>query len=259
MVSENVLSKEWRLLDLSYSSAFRNLALEEALARSMRPGQLPTVRIWTDQKAAVVGRFQEVEAEADTAFCEQNNIQVTRRFTGGGAVYHDKGNLNLSIVTPRQSGISLREIHDTNRAVVWNLLNELGLECVCVLPNSLEISGKKISGAAAALGRDYAFWHASILISTDTQMLERVLLPSRTPKSTRFIRSRWQPVITLERALGIHVEMEHVKCQLSRSFERSFGVGLTPGQLSKDEENLMESLFFCKYSTREWNFQGFSS
>jgi lipoate-protein ligase A len=250
------LSKEWRLLDVSYPSAFRNLALEEALARSMHPGDPPTVRIWTNQKAAVLGRFQEVDTEVDTTFCEKNNIQVTRRFTGGGAVYHDNGNLNLSIVTPRQSGISLVGIHESNRAVVSNLLDQLGIESTCVLPNSLEISGKKISGAAAALGRDYAFWHASILISTDTKMLERVLLPSRTAKSTRFIHSRWQPVTTVERILGIHVEIEQVKRQLSHSFERTFGVVLKPGVLAKKETDLTESLFTSKYSTREWNIQG---
>jgi lipoate-protein ligase A len=225
----------------------------------MHPGEVPTVRIWSNQKAVVVGRYQEVDAEVDTTFCEKNNIQVTRRFTGGGAVYHDNGNLNLSIVTPRQSETSLVGIHESNRAVISNLLDHLGVESTCVSSNTLETYGKKISGAAAALGRDYAFWHASILISTDTQILERVLLPSRTPKPTRFIHSRWQPVITVEQVLGIHVEMEHVKHQLSRSFERTFGARLRPGELSTNEADLTESLFFSKYSTREWNFQGSSS
>jgi lipoate-protein ligase A len=259
MVSKNQLIKEWRLLDLSYPSAYRNLALEEALARSMRSTHLPTVRFWTNQKAVILGRFQEVEGEVDTALCEENDIEVTRRFTGGGAVYHDNGNLNLTIATPRRSGLSLNAIYCTNRAVVSNMLEQLGVKTGCVLPNSLEISGKKISGAAVALGKDYSFWHASILISTDTEMLERVLLPGQTRRSTRFVRSKWQPVMTLENALGIHVGMEQVKRELSRSVERSLGVTLEAGQLCTDEANLVESLLVSKYSTREWNFQGLTS
>jgi lipoate-protein ligase A len=106
------------------------------------------------------------------------------------------------------------------------------------------------------MGRDFAFWHASILVSTDTDLLNQVLLPGKVPKQTKFIRSRWRPVVTLEMALGERVELEGVKHQLVSSYARSYEVGLEVGKLSIEEERLMESLHARKYRTVEWNLQG---
>ena len=216
------------------------------------------MRVWVNPRGVVVGRFQEVSAEVNVPFCEQNNIQVGRRFTGGGAVFHDEGNLNLTVVSSRQRGKSLNDVYKANSAIISNMLEELGVRSDYVPPNSIEISGKKVSGAAVAMGRDFALWHASILISTDTGLLRQVLLPSQSTKSSKFIRSRWQEVTTLDCALGKQVALEHVKHQLVRSCERSFGVSLEVGELSAEEEQLMEELFASKYSSREWNLYGFS-
>ena len=253
------MSGHWRLLDLSYPSAYQNLALEEALARSNWSGSIPTLRTWTNPLAVVVGRFQEVSSEVDVDLCQQNSIEIGRRFTGGGTVFHDKGNLNLTIVTPRQEGMSLSRLNEINCTVILNLLDQLGVQSKFVSPNSIEISGRKVSGAAAALGRNFTFWHASILVSTNTDLLNQVLLPGKVPKQTKFIHSRWRPVVTLEKALGERVELEGVKHQLIRSCARSYGVGLEVGKLSIEEEQLMESLHARKYRTSEWNLQGVCS
>jgi lipoate-protein ligase A len=250
------LNREWRLLDLSYSSAFENLALEEALARCNRSSSIPTVRTWTNPRAVVVGRFQEVSAEVDVDACRQNSVEIARRFTGGGAVFHDEGNLNLSIVTARQRDSSPSNLNKANCAVVLDLLDQLGVEGSFVPPNSIEISGEKVSGGAAALGRDFAFWHASILISTDTQLLGRVLSPSRTEKATTFIRSRWQPVITLDAALGRHLELNDVKEKLVASCAKVYGAKHEMGRLTAEEEQVMKSLLAGKYRSREWNLHG---
>jgi lipoate-protein ligase A len=250
------LNGRWRLLDLSYSSAFKNLALEEALARCNRATSIPTVRTWTNPPTVVVGRFQEISAEVDVDACRQSNVEIARRFTGGGAVFHDEGNLNLTMVAPRQRDSSLDNLNRANCAVVLDLLDQLGVEGKFVPPNSIEISGKKVSGAAAALGRDFALWHASILISTDTQLLGRVLFPSQTAKVTTFIRSRWQPVITLDGALGRHVELEDVKQKLVDSYGKVYGAEPETGRLFADEEHMMKSLYTVKYRSREWNLHG---
>jgi lipoate-protein ligase A len=259
MVKEHTLDGEWRLLDLSYASVFQNLALEEALARCSASEPRSTVRIWVDPRAVVVGRFQDVQTEVDVDLCQQNNIQIARRFTGGGAVFHDEGNLNLTIVTSRLRETSLIRFHEINCSVILNLFDQLGLEGNFVPPNSIEISGKKVSGAAAALGRDFALWHASILVSTHEHMLNRLLLPSRETRASNFIRSKWQPVTTLESALGTHVSLEEAKRRLVSSCERCYGVKLESGQLHADEEQLMTSLYVRRYSSPEWNLRGYQS
>jgi lipoate-protein ligase A len=216
------------------------------------------MRVWANPPAVIVGRFQEVVAEVDVDLCQQRNIEIARRFTGGGTVFHDAGNLNLSIVTRKEQGTPLTELHARNCTVISNSLGQLGVKSSYVPPNSIEISGKKVSGAAAAMGRDFVFWHASILISTDTGLLKQVLLPSQSGKSTKFIRSRWQEVTTLESALGKRAELEEVKHQLVRSCERSFGVTLEAGELSAEEERTVRALYASKYSSREWNLHGLS-
>jgi lipoate-protein ligase A len=250
------LNGKWRLLDLSYSSAFKNLALEEALARCNSARPLPTIRTWKNRRAVVVGRFQKVSAEVDVSACRRNNVEVARRFTGGGAVFHDKGNLNLTIVTPRQRDTSVTSLNESNCGLVLDLLNKLGTKGKFIPPNTVEISGKKVSGAAAALGRDFALWHASILISTDTRLLTQVLLPSQKAEATTFTRSRWQPVITLDIALGRHLELEEVKQKLVSSFEKIYGAKYEIERLSSDEEQMMKSLYTVKYLSREWNLHG---
>jgi len=203
----------------------------------------------------VVGRFQQVSLEVDVDLCHQKNVEICRRFTGGGTVFHDKGTLNLTVVAPRQEGLSLGKFNEINCTAILNSLDQLGAQGKFVSPNSIEVSGRKVSGAAAAMGRDYAFWHASILVSTDTDLLDRILLPARIPKQTKFIRSRWRPVVTLEQVLGERVELEDVKHELVRSFARSYEVGLEVGKLSKEEDRLVESLHARKYLTHEWNLQ----
>jgi lipoate-protein ligase A len=259
MVSGETLSGKWRLLDLSYVSVFENLALEEALALSNSSKPLPTVRTWINPQAAVLGRFQDISAEVNIDLCRQNSIEIARRFTGGGAVFQDKGNLNFTIVTPRRAGMTPTRLNQINCAIILDLIDQLGADGRFVPPNSIEISGRKVSGAAAALGRDFALWHASILVSTDTHLLNQVLLPSRPARATKFIRSRWQPVITLNSALGKHVELEDVKRELVRSFEKTYGVGLDVGGLSAGEEQLVESLYVRKYCSREWTLHGICS
>lgn len=204
----------------------------------------------------MIGRFQEVSAEVDVDFCQRNNIQIGRRFTGGGAVFHDQGNLNITIVTQRQRGMSLSQFHETNCTVITNVLDMLDAGCRYVPPNSIEIAGKKVSGAAAALGRDFAFWHASILVSTNEQMLNEVLQPSRTYRRSDFVRSRWQPVTALNSVLRTQVSVEEVKQLLVGSCESCFKMELEAGDLTHEERQLMESLHDRKYSSGEWNIHG---
>lgn len=257
MVTQTALEANWRLLDLSYPSVFQNLALEEALAYGTSSCIFrPTIRLWIDPPAVVVGRFQNVKTEVDTELCQENDVDIARRFTGGGAVFHDKGNLNFTVVMRRLEGIPLSKFHEINAAVILDSLHHLGLESTLVPPNSVVISGKKVSGAAAALSRDFALWHASILISTDTILLNRILSPSRHENATTHVRSRWQSVTTLQAALGRSVDIDEVKLQLLRSAQRLLGVSFEADGLRNDEELSMKSLYARKYLSNEWNFYG---
>jgi lipoate-protein ligase A len=250
-------SEIWRILDLSYPSASQNLALEEALVQGRLSGDFtPTIRVWVNPAAAVIGRFQDVKSEVDVEFCRQKGIQIVRRFTGGGAVYHDEGNLNFTMVAPKPERMGLLELHKTNSSIVKECLKRLGLKSEFTPPNSIEVSGRKISGAAAGFHRNLSLWHWSILVSTDLAVLRLVLSPSRRYFKTTRVRSRWRPVTTLEAALGRHMPLNEVKACLLRSFEKLNDANAEPLPLSDAEEKRMHDLFTSKYSSYEWNYLG---
>jgi len=257
MVTQEPTISSWRMLDLSYNSAFMNLALEESLARVSLSGEVvPTVRFWTNPRAVVIGRFQDVSAEVDLAQCDLSEVEVARRFTGGGSVFHDEGTLNFTVVTQRSERSSVSQFQEVNSRLVLDALGSMGISCSFRPPNSLLVHGRKVSGAAAALGRNFALWHCSILVDADTPLLEAVLVPSKTSMATRFVRSNWQPVTTLSTELSRSVTIEDVKLRIISSIERQFSVKLEDGKLSTKEEEQSKDLLIHKYSLREWNIYG---
>jgi len=244
----------WRKLRLSYSSAFKNLAVEEAMARAFSTGTQPSIRIWINPKAVVVGRFQEVANEVDLTQCESNQCQVARRFTGGGTVFHDDGTLNFSIVTGRAEGSTLGFL-EANTRVTLDFLAALGITGTVNPPNSILVEGHKVCGAASAVGKNFALWHCSILVNTNLQLLERTLAPSKTSTS-RYVRSRWQPVTTLSKLLSKPLSIDEVAQAIERSVERHFGIELEDGRISVEEGRLTEALFREKYMSDLWNLKG---
>jgi lipoate-protein ligase A len=130
LVTQKARVSSWRRLDLSYESAFMNLALEEALAlNTFSEGTqlLPTVRFWVNPRAVVIGRFQEASSEVDIARCKLSDVQVARRFTGGGAVFHDEGTLNFTIISKPSERPSVSEFQDQNLRLVLQAFDSLGL------------------------------------------------------------------------------------------------------------------------------------
>lgn len=247
---------EWRLLDINYDSVFRNLALEEALITCQQPAsETPKIRIWFNPPAIVAGRFQDIQLEADATLCMRKGIAIARRFTGGGTVYHDQGNLNVTIVT-WEPIIDLQTIQHRNIAIVKETLLRMGAESTITNSNSISVEGKKISGASLAVKRNLVLWHASLLVSTDLHTVTQVLSPSRKRFTTNRVRSRWQPVTNLQTALSRPVQTSEVKEQILNTVQDMFDTRLRPSQLSPSEENMTTRLHELKYATAEWNNEG---
>jgi len=248
---------EWRRLKLSYPSPFRNLAVEEALAHAVSIGvqKQPTLRIWSNPRTVVVGRFQEVAEEVDVQQCELNEVHIARRFTGGGTVFQDEATLNLTLVTRPEEGLSNLAFHELNLQLIREALDSLGIRS-STSRNSALIDGRKVCGAAAAVGLHFALWHCSILVETDTQLLRRVLAPSKSTTKSRFVRSKWQEVTTLTEALSRPISIKEVARALERTVENRLGMRLVTGQLAPEEEGLSETLYSDKYCSGKWNRHG---
>ena len=204
-----------------------------------------------------MGRFQAIDLEVDSTLCRELRIPIVRRFTGGGAVYHDEGNLNFTILN-RRTGEPLTTIHETNSSYIIAALKKLGLQSEHPIPNSVHVNNRKISGAACALSPNYVLWHASILVSTNTATLTRILSPSREALRSKFVRSKWSPVTTLNEHLSAPVNIETFSLQLTRSIRELTGVEIESGRLSEVEVERARSLYDRKYGLSTWNLHGTS-
>lgn len=158
---------------LPLNDAAFNLAFEEVLFRSLTPGHPGYFLLWQNRPAVIVGRHQNTAAEVSEAFLEANGIVAVRRITGGGAVYHDGGNLNYSFLIPNKSGAARPGPVD-GKALLEPLvaaLAGLGVAAECSGRNDLTVLGKKISGTAQFKCAGGTLFHGAMLIDVDMHML----------------------------------------------------------------------------------------
>lgn len=234
-----------------------NLALDEAIARSAGPH--PTLRLWRNGRAVVVGRFQLARAEVELAFAGATATPILRRFTGGGAVYHDPGNLNVSLVLDRDAP-PLAEQPDLARLpTLYGLLLEplaravegLGLP-VERTERDLLVGGRKVSGVAAWLGRERVLVHGTLLVDADLERLGRLLAGPGDPGNPRWERtkSRRMVVTSLAEALGRVPEAE----ALDQAIAAAFGFDPRyPSAPTTAEMTLARRLLETRYLDPAWH------
>jgi lipoate-protein ligase A len=234
----------WRLLDIEHDDPVLNLGIEEAILEKVGAGEVPnTIRLWRNTKPVVlVGKFQIPELEVNKQACRKYSATVVRRFTGGGTVYTDKGNLNYSIAVRRDDPIMpamIAEITPKLCTGVVEGLRILGLSAEFEPEGVyIRINGKKVSGTAGIVKRTVAFTHGTLLISSDIAKLDEILhvppYPS-TSKLRRFVRSVHREVTSLAVELRREITMDEVKSAIKRGFSRAFEVELKPGKLLESE------------------------
>lgn len=238
----------------------RNLALDEAIARSSGPH--PTLRLWRNGRAVVLGRFQLGAAEVDLGLAHRTGTPVLRRFTGGGAVYHDPGNLNISLVLPRDRPPLAAQPEVGGLPAVYGLLLEPLADAVRALGLQVErterdllVGRRKVSGVAAWLSRPRILVHATLLVSADLEALEALLAGPGAPGQPRWerTRSRRMPVTSLGRELGRIPEPATLAEALRRAFAAR-GLLFEPVDGPTEAEwALAERLLVDRYANPAWH------
>jgi lipoate-protein ligase A len=235
-----------------------NLAIEEAIPQTVGLGRTPnTVRFWHNSNTIVLGCFQSASLEVNFQACKELGTDVVRRFTGGGAVYHDSGNLNYAISLKRGHPLIPRDdlqlaFQRLSEGTVQGL-RALGVNAEFQPINDIQVNGLKVSGAAGSIRWDTIFHHGCILVGSDLSILAKVLNVAQVKLADKHVPSVRKRVTTIRDELGRDVSTSEVKNSVVKGIERTYNVKLESGNLTREELTLAQELYNEKYTRPEWN------
>ena len=225
-----------------------NLATEAYLMEKHQSG-FTTLFLWQNSPTVVIGRYQNPFLECDLNAMKSDNVILARRFSGGGAVYHDMGNLCFTF-------ISDRKLYDKN----WNFqviiaaLKRLGIKSQQSGRNDLLADGFKISGNAFQLTADRACHHGTLLVNCDMTRLPRYLTPDKKKLEAHGVRSVSSRVANIA-SINPDITVESLKSAIVDEFKTQTGADCMLCTLDK-QTMLKQPSFISVYeklSSDDWN------
>ncbi len=227
---------------------FFNLAAEEYLFRNYKED---VIMLWRNTPAVIIGKHQNPYREVNLAFAREIHLPVIRRISGGGAVYHDLGNLNFTFIRTGQAGDLVNYWAFLDPLV--SILNSWQIPCELSGKSDLMIRNRKISGNSQHVFKNRVMHHGTLLYTSDLETLSRALRNKTTRYRDRSIRSNRAPVANISDFLANPIPITQFQNQLSAELMRIF----TPStriHLSWSDKRSIHNLVQKKYGTWEWNF-----
>ena len=224
-----------------------NLAFEEYILTHRREGDY--LILWQNANSVIVGRNQISAQEVNREFAETHGISVVRRITGGGAVYHDLGNLNYSFICDADDMEKRTATRFTQPVVA--ALQGLGLDAEASGRNDILVSGCKVSGTASHINRGRVLHHGTLLFDSDAETITQVLTPDPLKLQAKGIRSVKSRVGNIRSFLSEDITLtqfwDYLKTALS-------GNGYAQGLVTEEEKQTILQLKAEKYDTWQWNY-----
>ncbi len=230
------------------TNSYFNLAAEEYFLKNSREDVL---MLWQSEPSVVVGKHQNVMSEVNMDFVRENNIPVIRRISGGGTVYHDLGNINLTQISASRKTDQLIDFRKFTQPVIA-FLKQFGLEASFEGKNNLMVNGKKFSGNSAHVFKNRVMHHGTFLYHTDLDRLEKVIRSGNSHITDKSIKSIRVTVKNISDYLKIPVTTETFMQRLELFLKDYYHISTTV-DLSPEEQQAIEKLVEEKYSRWEWN------
>lgn len=253
--------KNWRFISTETHSAVMNMALDEVCLNGIAAGKVPpTIRLYRWKPSAVsIGYFQSLKREVDIEKCKELGVDVVRRQTGGGAVYHDyEGELTYSVLAPVD--FFPKNIIESYRVIcgwIIDALNKLGIESEFIPINDIVTGGKKISGNAQTRRKGVLLQHGTILYKVDVKKMFSLLKIPDEKMRDKMIAAVEERVTSLT-ALNPELKFEELEGTFMDSFKLKAlslkpSLDIVDGEWSEDELSAARKLASDKYGAEEWN------
>lgn len=239
---------EEQLLEIYVSKKYdpyKNLALEEYLCRTCGKNKR-ILFLWQNESAVIIGRNQNAYEQCNMDFIDEHHIKIARRLSGGGAVYHDLGNLNYSIIGNETIGSK-----DEYLKIIMDSIRSFGVYATASGRNDIVASGKKISGTAYFSSGGVMCQHGCIMVNTDQEMMYRALRVKKDKLVSKNICSVYARTVNLC-DLCLDITVEQLSGQCIRTFSKKY-----PNYINADVNGIYKDdyykLLFEKFSSVQWN------
>ena len=230
------------------TNPYYNMAFDEYCLESL-PIDEPVFFLWQNRPAVIVGYNQEVNTEVNLDYLKEKGIDLVRRVTGGGAVYHDLENLNYTIVGRSED---LERDYPEYAALMMKALQALGVPATLSGRNDILVDGKKVSGFAKRVCKDRLMVHGTLMYNVDVDVLTNVLNPSTTKLQSKGIASVRSRVANLCEFLPEIPDIQTFSQRLEEILSNNYSD--TEYQLSETDLAHIQRLTDEKFATWEWNY-----
>ncbi len=227
-----------------------NLAMEEYALKHLNPENTYFL-FYINEPSIIIGKNQNTAEEINAAYVNDNHIHVVRRLSGGGAVYHDLGNLNFSFIT-KDDGDSFHNFRKFTEPVI-EALNELGVNAELSGRNDILAEGRKISGNAQFSTKGRMFSHGTLLFNSNIDEVVNALnvkLDKIQSKGIKSIRSR---VANIKEFLKEDMTIEQFKDLLLQSIFKEHG-SIERYEWSDEDLKNIKELANSRYRSWDWNY-----
>ncbi len=234
------------------TNAAYNLAFEQYVFDDM-PKDRQYFMLWQNNNAIIIGKNQNTMEEINSAIVKEKNVDVVRRLSGGGAVYHDIGNLNFTFISDAQNVEKLNMKVFTEPII--STLCELGIEAKQTGRNDIVINGKKFSGNSQYIKNNRVMHHGTILFDSNLDMIQKMLNVSKQKIKSKGLKSIKSRMTNIKDHLDSDIELTTFIEILKKNVFKNAAV--EDYILGPDDDNKIQQIMKERYGSWDWNY-GFS-
>lgn len=243
-----------------------NMAIDEAILDARIAGKVPnTIRFYRWKPSAVsIGRFQDVYDQVSLDNCEKEGVEVVRRITGGGAVYHDSdGEITYSVIVKRED-LGAEDVTAAYHKICGGLIKALELLRVKAdfnpgdyknCPN-ITVNRKKISGSAQSFKRGTILQHGTLLMSVNLNRMFTFLRVPWAKTCVELVHVAERKITSLDNETSSEATVQQAYSSLVQGFQQALDIRLLEGTLTKEEQEIARILSREKFASKDWTFLG---